>query len=218
MDMVKEFFSKDKSSKHINIPTGFIDSLIDMYDYNVLQEVKEAIYYYNESQLSKEILDYLFAINFEPGTNKKSEYTGNILNISEDYFRGFESIFLNDVNTVEQQQNVRKEIHSEYISKALSQEMQVDGKKITETELYLRLFDKYTQILKENSLAPYTNNENFRRAILDYGTKNFKAYDNKLRRDIKLMLTNLCKKFSYTKEGARQISLYVLDKKLQKKY
>ena len=218
MDMVKVFFANDKSSKHINIPTGFIDSLIDMYDYNVLQEVKEAIYYYNESQLSKEILDYLFAINFEVGTKKKCEYTGNLLNITEDYFKGFESIFMNGVNTVEQQHTFRQEIHSEYISKALSQDIQIKGKKITETDLYIRLFDKYTKILKENSLAPYINNENFRRAILDYGTKNFKAYDSKLRRDIKLLLTNLCKKFSYSKKGARQISLYVLDKDLPKKY
>ena len=53
---------------------------------------------------------------------------------------------------------------------------------------------------------------------MDVGTSNFKAYDSKLKRDIKLLLTNLRKKFYYSKEGARQVSLYVLDKDLTSKY
>ncbi len=49
-----------------SIPSGFIDSLIRMYNYTVLQEVKESLYYYNERQIAREIMNYLFAVNFEP--------------------------------------------------------------------------------------------------------------------------------------------------------
>jgi predicted Ser/Thr protein kinase len=218
--MVKllEFFTQAKDPLIKDIPEGFTESLERMYDYNVLQEVKEALYYYNEEQLAKDIQNYLFAINFEPGVKKKSDFTGDVVEIDEDYFKNFEAMFLGTTSTPEEREEFRKDTHNEYVSKTLYKEMQQDGKKITETEQFEDLFDKYTRSLKENALLPYVDNENFRRAIHDHGTKNFKAYDRRLKRDVELLLTNLHKKFKYTKEGARQIALYVIDKNLLKEY
>ena len=125
-----------------------------MYDFNVLQEVKEAIYYYNEDQLRSEILDYLFAINSEPGVRKKCEYTENMVNITEDYLKGFESIFLGGVNTVEQHQTYRQGIQAEYVSKALAQEIRVEGKTIVNTGLFRRLFENTPKFLKKTHWHP----------------------------------------------------------------
>jgi len=41
----------------------------------VLQEVKESLYCYNEERISKEIQNYLFAINFDIGRTERCVYT-----------------------------------------------------------------------------------------------------------------------------------------------
>ncbi len=219
MECVKDYFMKKIAAPPFSeIPGGFIDSLEDMYDYNVLQEVKESIYYYNEKQISSDIQNYLFALNYEIGDTKKSEFTGEKIDITEDFFKNFEAMFLGTTSTGNERRIFRKDVHNEYITKALSREMRVEGKSIDETSIFKSLFERYTRNLKENALAPYTENQNFRRAILAYGSEEFNTYDSRLRRDIKRMLDNLMKKFKYTEEGARQVALYVIDKGLVKKY
>lgn len=216
MDMLKKFFEKGK--KNENISQEFLDSLEVLYDYNVLQEVKESIYYYNKEQLSKDIQNYLFAINYDPGVNKTCDYTGDKIEISEEYFNTFESIVLGASSTAAQKKIFRKDTHNEYVRKTLYQEIGLDGKKITETEQYKSLFKKYTRNLKEHALAPHVENNNFRLAIKDFGASSFKTYGERLRRDVKLLITNLVKDFKYSEEGAKQICYYVLDKKLTEKY
>ena len=46
------------------------DSLLRMYNYIVLQEVKESLYYYNEEQITADILNYMFAVNIDPGSTE----------------------------------------------------------------------------------------------------------------------------------------------------
>ena len=65
MDMLKHFFTEDADIIGNEIPDGFIQSIEDMYNWNILQEIKESIYYYNEDQISKDIQNYLYSINFE---------------------------------------------------------------------------------------------------------------------------------------------------------
>ena len=219
MECVKDFFMKKIVAPPFNeIPDGFIGSLEDMYDFDVLQEVKEAIYYYNELQISKDIQNYLFALNYDIGETKRCEFTGDNIEITEDFFKNFEAMFLGTTSTTTSRKLFRKDVHNEYISKGLSYEIRLEGKSITETSIFKSLFDRYTRNLKENALAPYSENENFRRAIIAFGTDEFNTYDSRLQRDIERMLDNLVKKFKYSTEGARQVSLYVLDKKLVKKY
>lgn len=219
MECVKDYFMKKIAMPPFNeIPDGFIGSLEDMYDYNVLQEVKESIYYYNEAQIAKDIQNYLFALNYEIGETKRCEFTGDNIEISNDFFKNFEAMFLGTTSTEASRKLFRKDVHNEYISKALSVEMRLEGKPIIETSIFKSLFERYTRNLKENALAPYSDNDNFRRAVIAFRTEEFNTYDTRLRRDIERMLDNLEKKFRYTIEGARQVCLYVLDKNLVKKY
>ncbi len=218
MDALKDFFGDQSNTVAKLIPEGFINSLIDMYEYNVLQEIKEAIYYYNEKQISNDIINYLFSINFEPETIEVCNYTGDKIQITEDYFKNFEATILGVTSSKEQRINFRKDALNTYVSKTLAQEIQIKNKKITETEQFKILFDKYTRILKENALLPYVNNDNFRMAILAYGTPQFSTFDDRMQKDVTFMINNLVNKFDYTVEGAKQVGLYVIDEKLVSKY
>lgn len=217
MDMLKSFFEENEKLNEL-IPDQFIDSLVDMYDYNILQELKESIYYYSEKQIKRDILNYLFAINFEPGATENSAYTGDKIEITEEYFKNFEALLLGTLSTSEERKEFRKEIHNEYITYTVSYEIKLLKKEIHETKLFASLFEKYTRNLKENALTSYSQNDNFRRALIDFSTSVYNSYDSQVKTTISRMLTNLKCKFNYTTEGARQMALYVIDKKLDKKY
>ena len=217
MDMLQEFFKENERLNEL-VPEGFIESLIDMYDYDVLQELKESIYYYNEKQISRDILNYLFAINFESGASEKSVYTNDIIEVSEEYFKNFEALFLGSLSTPQERKTFRKDIHNEYITYTLSYEIKLLRKEITETKLYCSLFDKYIRNLKENALTAYSQNDNFRRALIDFNSAGFNAYDNQIKNTINRMVKNLKSKFGYSPQAARQMALYVIDRKLDKKY
>lgn len=218
MEMVSKFFSEKKEPPYNEIPDGFVDSLVDLYNYNVLQEVKEAIYYYNEEQIFTDIKNYLFAINYDIGETVKSDFTGDTLDITEDYFKNFEAMLLGTTSNETQRHSFRRETQTEYIKYTLAREMRVEGKSIEETKLFDNLFEKYQKNLKQNALAPYVENDNFRRAIVAFGSPSFENYDSRIKRDVNLLIKNLQSKFKYTAEGARQVSLYVLEKDLHKKY
>jgi len=217
MDMLKSFFEENEKLNEL-IPDQFIDSLVDMYDYNVLQELKESIYYYSEKQIKRDILNYLFAINFEPGATENSAYTGDKIEITEEYFKNFEALLLGTLSTSDERKEFRKEIHNEYITYTVSYEIKLLKKEIHETKLFATLFEKYTRNLKENALTSYSQNDNFRRALIDFSTSVYNSYDSQVKATISRMITNLKCKFNYTTEGARQMALYVIDKKLDKKY
>ena len=215
---VKEYFVSKKEELALDIPTDFIDKLIDLYDYEVLQQVKESLYFYNEKQITSDILNYLFAINYEIGDEKRNEATGETIEITEDFLQNFEKRILGPISTPLSRKNLRKEIQAEYISQTLSQEVRVQGKQVSETKQFKSIFDKYTKNLKENVLAPYLDNDNFRRGIMDFENPSFNTYDERIRRDVTMLINNLNTKFNYNNNGAKQVSMYVLDKKLVGKY
>ncbi len=217
MNMIKDFFAENEKYQN-QIPSGFIESLEDMYDYNVLQEVKEAIYFYSEKQITKDILNYLFAINYDIGATEKSSYTGDIINITEDYLKNFEALLIGTLSSPDERRIFRKDIHNEYITHTIAYEMKLENKEITKTKLFGVLFEKYTRSLKENALAPYADNDNFRRVLMDYGSQDFNKYDEVAKRTVTRLLANMKSKFEYSLEGAKQICLYVIDKKLNKEY
>ena len=94
MSMLIRFFKKFCKEDKETLPMGFLDSLLRMYNYAVLQEVKEALYYYNEEQISRDIQNYMFAVNFDMGTREKCTYTGEMLDINEDFYRRIETRLL----------------------------------------------------------------------------------------------------------------------------
>jgi len=218
MEMVREFFAPKVITDDVTLPEDFIEKLVDLYDYYLIQEIKEAIYFYNEKQIRDDIVDYLFATNFEQNTTKKSPYTDKELDISEEFFKNFEALYLGVNSSENQRKAFREKIHKEYVSKTLTQEIVIENKDITETEQYKTLFEKYTKNLKENALAPYVTNDNFRRALQDYNSKNFQTYDNNLKKDIKRLVSRLTENYGYSEQGAIEVTLYALDNNLSNKF
>ncbi|HLP57821.1 MAG TPA: hypothetical protein VK186_03285 [Candidatus Deferrimicrobium sp.] len=218
MSMLIAFFKKIEKEYSEHIPEGFLESLLHMYDYNLLQEVKEALYYFNEEKISSDIQDYLYAVNFETGTEVVSIYTGERLKIDEDFFKTLELRLLGERADYNMRHSFRKETQKTYASHTLTREIMVEGKSMVKTDLYSNLRDRYIYHLKEKVLDPFLQNENFRRAIKDFDTESFRTYDRKIREDVTFLINNLVKKYQYNKKGAREVCMYVVDNDLAKKY
>ena len=212
------FFNKLRKEQNVSIPEGFLKSLLDMYDYTILQEVKESLYYYNEEQISRDIQNYLFALNFEIGSTETCKFTGEKLEITEEFLEGIESRLLSAKIEKDNRLTFRKDTQKEYTSKTLTQEIMLDGKQITETKLYESMFERYVYNLKEKVLDPFLENENFRRAIKDYNMEDFKTYDKRIRGDVTFLMKNICSKYHYTDQGAKEICIYVIDNDLARKF
>ncbi len=219
MAVLYNFFTKVHKELSEGIPRGFLDSLVRLYDYTVLQEVKESLYYYNEERISRDIQNYLFAVNFEPGAVQTCKFTRERLEISEEFFHSLETRFLGSDATRLQRLNFRKETQREYTADTLTREIMAEGKRIVETRLYQAMHERYVHNLKEKVLDPFQENENFRRAIKDYDNKEaFKTYDKKIRADVSFLMNNLCKNFHYTRQGAKDMCIYVIDSNLARKF
>lgn len=218
MSMLCKFFNSKKELKS-SIPVGFLDSLLQMYDYSILQEVKESLYYYNEDQIRRDILNYMFAVNFEIGAVETCTWTNDKLEITEEFLDGFERRILGS-KKIERIKllNFRKETQKEYTAKTLTQEIMVAGTAPEETTLFNNIKDRFIYSLKEKVLDPFLDNENFRRAVKDYAHEDFKTYDKKIRDDVTFLINNLMDKYRYTEHGAKSVCMYVIDNNLAKKF
>ena len=215
MSMLGKFFRKYCKEDRDILPAGFLDSLQRMYNYTVLQEVKESLYYYNEEQISRDIQNYMFAVNFESGTTETCHFTNEKVEINEAFFQRIESRLLVDPKDAPA---FRGSVQKAYSTTALPQEILRDNLKITETSLYIHLYEKYVHNLKEKVLEPFLKNENFRRAIKDYNEEAFKTYDMKIQDDVDFLIQNLHKKHGYSRQGAKEICIYVIDNNLARAF
>lgn len=211
-------FFKSRKELRASIPDGFLESLQHMYDYSVLQEVKESLYYYNEEQIAKEIQNYMFAVNFELGSAVTCPYTKEKITISEDYLKAFEERILGTKSRESERLKFRKDSQKEYATQSLTQEMMSGGKTIIDTKLFNSLNERYIYNIKEKVLEPFLENENFRRAIKDYDEEEFKTYDRKIRDDVTYLMNNLIQKYAYTPQGAKAVCIYVIDNDLARKF
>jgi predicted Ser/Thr protein kinase len=212
------FFTRLHPELADQIPAGFLESLLRLYNFTVLQEVKESIYYYNEEQISREIQNYLFAVNFESGTAVTSRFTGDKLELTEAFFETIESRILGSGADSDKRLAFRRATQKEYAAATLTREIMAEGKPVNETQLYQDLFGRYVYNLKEKALDPFLENENFRRAIKDFDKDAFKTYDKRIRSDVAFLINNLCTKFHYTKNGAKELCIYVIDNDLARKF
>ena len=218
MSTLCNYFTKIRADLNEAIPPGFLESLLRMYDYTVLQEIKESLYNYNEAQISRDIQNYLFAVNFELGSKETCSYTGEHLEITDEFLWGIENRLLGGNVTDARRAEFRTETQKVYASKTLTQEILLEGVPITETQLYQELHERYVYTLKEKVLDPFLKNENFRQAIKDYGKESFKTYDKRIREDVTFLMNNLCKKSRYTEQGAKEVCMYVIDNNLASKF
>lgn len=217
MATLYSFFSKHEEWMKL-IPDGFLDSLLHMYNYTIMQEIKESLYYYNEEQIAHDLKNYIFAVNFEKDMVVDCIFTGDRLKISEDFFAPIEARLVSDITDRERLLIFRKGIQKEYTSRTLTQEIRLEGKEISETKLYENLYERYVHHLKEKVLEPFLDNENFRRAIKDFDSEDFKTYDDRIRNDVTFLMDNLCEKFNYSKLGAKEVCIYLIDNELAQSF
>lgn len=211
-------FFKSRKDLRASIPDGFLSSLQHMYDYSVLQEVKEALYYYNEEQIAKEIHNYIFGVNFEIGSTEKCPYTGDKIKLTEEFFKGFEERILGAKAGASERRTLRSDTQKEYATQTLPQQVAGGEKSLTHTTLFNNLNERYIYNIKEKVLDPFLDNENFRRGIKDYGNEEFKTYDRRIQDDVTYLMTNLAEKFQYNPQGAKAVCIYVIDNDLAKKF
>lgn len=218
MSVLNKFFIRIRPDLSQLIPAGFLDSLARMYNYSILQEVKESLYDYNEEQISRDIQNYMFAVNFEPGAVERNRFTGQRLEISEEFFDAIEGRLLGADADPFRRRAFRKETQNEYTSRTLTQEIVSEGKPVIETGLYQTLYQRYVYNLKEKALDPFLDNENFRRAIKDFDTEDFKTYDKRIRDDVAALIANLVETYKYTQKGAKEMCIYVIDNELAREF
>lgn len=214
-DVVRFFVRKTgENSQGSSVPKNFISSLVKLYNYSVLSEMKNALYFYNSKQIKEDILHYLCAINFDVGEKITCELTGKPIEVTIELLIRMGSLItgesLSDVEALKTAEDIQKK-YTGII--ALGQHQS-----ITKTDLYKELSEAYARNLKEGALKPFLENKSFRDAVKSFGTNEFKTFDTRLRTHITHMIRELVNKCGYTEQGAKEICRYALDRKLSAKF
>ncbi len=139
--------------------------------------------------------------NFDSGRVERSIYTGETIEISEEFFLGMERQILGKDVDPHTARTFRKETQHQYASKTLTQEIMVEGLPLTGTAVYKSLLERYVHNLKEKVMDPFQKNDNFRRAIKDFGAETFRTYDKRIKDEVTFLMKNLQKKYLYSPKG-----------------
>lgn len=216
MSNVSDFFKHrvGREKRNDNIPKNFIDSLLGWYNYTVLSEVKESLYFYNNEQISEDILHYIYATNYDIGSRIKCEWTGQDVEITTEFFKLMATHFIGKEISNEDALNFAKDVQKRYVEMVARER----STNITESELYKELFASYVRNLKEKVFKPILKNDNFQEAVRAFGTEEFNTFDTRLREHVAHVIKNLIGKFGYTEQGAKEICLYVVNQKLVDKF
>jgi hypothetical protein len=212
------FFNKMDDQPQKIIPQGFLLSILRMYDYSVLQQMKESLYYYNEDQIAKDIKNYITGITNEFNSVVKCIFTKEELYITEEFLESIENRLLAENMDKNRREEIRIDVLKEYTTRTLSHEIMIEGKNIIETRLFQSLYERYVHNLKKRVLEPFMDNANFRNGIKDFDTDKFKTHDKRIKNDVKFLMDNLSSKFGYTQQGANEVCIYVIDNDLTNKF
>src|SRR3989339_580766 len=82
---IKDKEEKERALRAIPKKEFFI-SLLSMYNYTTTEEIKMALYEFNEEQINKDIMNYLYAINMEIDTEEVCPWTREKIKASEDFY------------------------------------------------------------------------------------------------------------------------------------
>ncbi|HAR34917.1 MAG TPA: serine protein kinase, partial [Desulfobacter sp.] len=186
--------------------------------YSILQQVKESLYYYNEDQIAKDIKNYISAVTNEIGSVVNCIFTKEEIHVTEAFLESIEIRLLSESADAARRQAMRLDVLKEYTGVTLSHEIMIEGKNIVQTRLFKSLHERYVHNLKKRVLEPFMDNANFRRAIKDFDTEDFKAHDKRIKRDVTFLIDNLASKFDYSQQGANEICIYVIDNDLANKF
>ncbi len=212
------FFKKLDSQPRKLLPEGFLSSLLRMYDYSVLQQVKEALYYYNEDQIARDIKNYISAVTNELNSVVNCIFTKEELFVTEAFLESIENRLISENLDKKRREQIRHDVLKEYTTRTLTHEIMIQGKNIVDTRLFESLYERYVHNLKKRVLEPFIDNENFRNAIKDFDTEKFRTHDKRIKKDVKFLIDNLTAKFGYTSQGANEVCIYVIDNDLANKF
>ena len=214
MEDIRSFFSKHDQYCE-RIPKGFIDSIIRLYNYNVMQEIKESLFHQNEERISKDIQNYLFASNYDIGEKQLCPYTKETIEITDQFFNTIEQYLLpNNVSN-----SMRKKFREETAVKVgMSIQQMSDPAGLPDTDIYIELYSDYINNLREHIFHPFMQYPAFESAIKEYGSPKFEVYDNRTKEEVTYLIKNLVDKFHYSKEGAKHVCLYVIRNKIAEKF
>jgi predicted Ser/Thr protein kinase len=215
MDDVKEFFFKNRIYSD-RIPRGFIDSIIRLYDYDLIQQIKESMFHENEERIAKDIQNYLFASNYDLGQKLICPYTNELVEISDPFYNIVEQhLFMKNVDP-EEKKKFRAEIAAKFVISL--QEMQAEGDDITHSQIFKDLHSLYIKNLRESIIQPFLQYSSFENAIKEYRTPKFDVFDARTKGDVDFLIKKLMSKFHYTLDGARQVCLYVIHNHVAEKF
>jgi len=217
MPAVLDFVKNDPGVKAL-VPAGFADAIFNLWEYNILDEVKDSIYFYNETKMKRDIKNYLYALNFEQGEKIQSHYTGDAIEINEDFYGSIEPFLFGEGLGEEELLKLRKQEHITYITQTLSEEIKVKGLTLEKTMQYEVLLKRYADNLKTSVLIPFENNDHFKRCVESFNTPTFNKFENPLKKTVSRLIDNMVKKFGYTEDSAIYIVLYVLENKLNERF
>ncbi len=212
------FFNKLDTGPTKLLPEGFLSSLLRMYDYTVLQQVKESLYYYNEDQITKDIKNYISAVTNELDSVVHCIFTKEELHVTQAFLESIENRLLSENLNKARREEIRHDVLKEYTTRTLTHEIMIQEKDIVDTRLFSSLYERYVHNLKKRVLEPFIDNENFRNAIKDFDTEKFRTHDKRIKKDVKFLIDNLSAKFGYTSQGANEVCIYVIDNDLANKF
>ncbi len=210
MEDIRAFFKKHEQYCE-RIPKGFIESVIRLYNYNIMQEIKESLFHQNEERISKDIQNYLFASNYDLGEKHLSPYTKENVEVNEQFFNSIEQYLLPSDVTERSRVKYRETIASRF---GINLQQMSDDDKISDTEIYNELYNTYINNLREHIFRPFLQYSSFESAIKEYGSPKFEVYDERTKEEVSFLIKNLKSKFNYSKEGAKHVCLYVIRNKI----
>lgn len=219
MQHLYEFFMDEHRDLKSKIPKDFLKHLIDLYDYEVLREVKDSMYFFNEEEIRKTILNYLVGITHNVGEVFKNPYLDNEeFQVTEDFLEIVETHLMGYNASSYQRAKFRQEVIDEYAAVTLAIEIKAEGKKIEETKQFQDLYAQFTKTARENVLDPFIGNSNFRCAVIEYNTPDFEKYDSKIKHRVSYLYETMQSKYGYSQECTKVAVLYVIDNDLHRKF
>lgn len=96
--------------------------------------------------------------------------------------------------------------------------LQADESELVNTSVCADLYNNYMKHLRKNIFQPFIQFPALESAIKEFGTPNYEVYDNKVKEEVAILITNLIKKFNYSMEGAIQVCLYVISNSVAEKF
>lgn len=205
MDHLVNFFKKAiPKEQRDQIPQGFLNALTKWYNNQVLDQVREASYRLNENYLRKEILNFLYATNFNVGDKIRCPYTGEEFSITKEFLSKTVSLISENSKPSVEKINA---VVEEYRRKCLA--IIAQGRSLEESEIFKEIFESCINNLKKMAIKSV---KNIREGIVTFGTPDFNALNEEIRSETERIIGNMVTKFGYQATVAAQILLYVIDK------